>query len=228
MREDVLALRVAARFIQADTLTKQWLMGVKRGWIAVIKSPHEMYDKHRILVEFLSNLGDQVHFQRHGINIVFTGSKARVKFDALLVKTKELVDECQTTYDKLVGDYQYYSKKREEFLDRIEDETGDSIRKLRGVEEFIEKYPDYKNLHYFWVQAMEPVDQYRWHPETVWASATKAFDAMMKFLYAEAKATAENQKEWGGVTLFDDNYATVEKEFDLNGVKVVIIDSSVD
>ena len=227
MRDDVLALRVAARFLQADRLTKDWLMGVKRGWNAVIKSPHEVYDKHRILVEFLRNLGDQIHFQKHGVNIVFTGSKARDKFDALLAKTKELVDSCETTYDKLVGDYRYYSKEREKFLDKIEDETGDNIRNLKGVEEFIQKYPDYKNIHHFWVKAMEPVDQYRWNPETVWAPATKAFDAMMKHLYAEAKATAEYQKEYGD-TLFDDNYATIEKEFDLNGAKVVIIDDSVD
>jgi hypothetical protein len=105
---------------------------------------------------------------------------------------------------------------------------GDSIRKLQGVENFTEKYPDYKSIHTFWVKAMDPVDQYRWNPETVWAPATKAFDEMMKLLYSDAKATKEYAEEYNDTTLFDDSYATVEKVFDLNGAKVVIIDDTVD
>jgi hypothetical protein len=228
MREDVLALRVAARFIQADTLTKQWLMGVKRGWAAVIKSPHEMYDKHRILVEFLKNFGEQILLKRHGINITFTGSKARNKFEALLAKTREEVDQCEVTYDKVAGEYRYYSGEREKFLDKIEEETGDNIRNMKGAEEFIKKYPDYKNLHHFWVKAMDAVDQYRWHPEVIWAPANKTFDAMMKFLYSEAKETAEYLTKDYGRDLINDSYATVDKEYDLNGAKIIIVDDSID
>ena len=111
---------------------------------------------------------------------------------------------------------------------RLKRRPGDSIRKLQGVENFTEKYPDYKRIHTFWVKAMDPVDQYRWNPETVWAPATKAFDEMMKLLYSDAKATKEYAEEYNDTTLFDDSYATVEKVFDLNGAKVVIIDDTVD
>ena len=226
MREDVLTLRVAARFIQADILTKQWLMGVKRGWTAVIKSPHEMDDKHKALIEFLRNLGDQVLFQRHGMNIVFTGSRERIKFENLLAKTKGQVFEVYTEYEKIASNYREVSEKREKFLDEIEERTGDNIRKLHGSDEFIRKYPEYEPYHAKWTKAMDAVDQYRWHPEVVWAPATRVFDALMKHLYADAKATAEYKKEHGEDPI-DDFYSTVPKEFDLNSAKVVVIDDSV-
>lgn len=63
---------------------------------------------------------------------------------------------------------------------------------------------------------MDAVDQYRWHPEEAWAPATKVFDALMRHLYADARATAEYKKEHGDDPI-DDFYATVPKEFDLNG-----------
>jgi hypothetical protein len=226
MREDVLTLRVAARFIQADVLTKQWLMGVKRGWIAIIKSPHETPDKYKALTEFLSNLGDQVLFQKHGINIVFTGSKERIKFESLLAKTKEQILENYSNYEKIVREYQEISGRREKLLDEIEERTGDNIRKLHGADEFIRRYPEYKPYHEEWVKAMEDLDPYRWHPEVAWAQSTKAFEALMKHLYVDAKATAEYKKEHGEDP-FSDSYATVPKEFDLNGTKIIVIDSSV-
>jgi hypothetical protein len=226
MREDALTLRVAARFIKADALTKQWLMGVKRGWVAIIKSPHETPDKHRALTEFLRNLGDQVLFQRHGMNIVFSGSKERVKFETLLAKTKEQVLETYKDYEKVASEYREASDEREKFLEEIEGRTGDNIRKLHGAEEFIRKYPEYKAYHEKWVTVMDAVDQYRWHPEEAWASATRIFDVLMKHLYADARATAEYKKEHGE-DLIDDFYATVPKEFDLNGTKVVVIDDTV-
>lgn len=226
MREDVLALRVAARFIQADSLTKQWLMGVKRGWATVIKSPHETPDKYKVLIEFLRNLGDQVRFQKHGINIVFMGSKARIKFDTLLEKTQEQVTNTYNTYERIASEYRLASGEREKFLDDIEGKTGDNLRKLKGADEFIRKYPDYRPYHERWVKAMDAIDQYRWHPEIAWESATRAFDALMKHLYADAKATAEYKKEYE-VNPIDDFYTTVPKEFDLNGAKIVVIDDSV-
>jgi hypothetical protein len=226
MREDVLALRVAARFIQADALTKQWLMGVKRGWAAIIKSPHETSDKYNAITEFLRNLGDQVLFQKHGINIVFTGSKERAKFESLLAGTKEQVLGIYTEYEKVANNYRDVSSERDVFLSEIEDRTGDNIRKLHGADEFIRRYPEYKPYHEKWIKAMDAIDQYRWHPEIVWAPATRIFDVLMKHLYADAKATAEYRKEHGE-DLIDDFYSTVPKEFDLNGTKVIVIDDSV-
>lgn len=76
-------------------------MGVKRGWVAIIKSPHEPPDKHKALTEFLRNLGDQVLFQRHGMNIVFSGSKERIKFETLLAKAKEQVLDTFNEYEKV-------------------------------------------------------------------------------------------------------------------------------
>jgi hypothetical protein len=226
MREDVLALRVAARFIQADALTKQWLMGVKRGWAAIIKSPHETSDKYKAITEFLRNLGDQVLFQKHGINIVFTGSKERAKFESLLARTKEQVLGVYTEYEKIASAYRDVSSERDGFLSEIEDRTGDNIRKLHGADEFIRRYPEYKPYHEKWIKAMDAIDQYRWHPEVVWSPATRIFDVLMKHLYADAKATAEYRKEHGE-DLIDDFYSTVPKEFDLNGAKVVVIDDTV-
>ena len=65
-----LAHRVANRYITAELLTKQWLMGVRRGWLSLLKPQiHDWPDVFKAfdrLIQFVDNLEDQVLFVRRG------------------------------------------------------------------------------------------------------------------------------------------------------------------
>src|SRR5574338_1135872 len=83
----MLAERVARRF-QAELLTKSWLMGVRRGWLSLMKPQvNDFNDVFRAigrLWKFVKNLQDQVYNVRQIIN---KGSdEITAAFDKLLAE----------------------------------------------------------------------------------------------------------------------------------------------
>lgn len=216
-----LARRVARRFV-AEKLTRQWLMAVKRGWLAVLKSSDEPYKKFKMLHRFLDKLREQVIFQRHGLGITFEGSVEREAFEQALKKTKVKLTSINETYEADHKRERDADIARQEFFERIEDQTGDSIRRM-GLDEYLRKYPDYEPYAKAFRDAMDA------HGRWVYGDGffrqlrpvTKAFEDVMQILYAEAKARKEYEGTGGELT-----DVSMEKVFSLGRVKVVVVDDN--
>jgi hypothetical protein len=216
--------KVVQRYKLSSTLTRNWLSRVKKGWKAVLASPHEPKDKFTILQEFLKNLREQVLYQKHGLDIIFEGSAGRQRFETLLAKTQAKLSQLSDEYVLASTEFHLASSVRDDFVIKIEKETGDNVRRL-GDERFTLKYPTYKPFRDEWLKTMEALDQWRWYPEKMFGSLTRIFDELMKHLYADAKARADYESAGGQI---DDRHLTIEKVFDLSGLKVVMIDDNID
>ena len=215
-----LASRVARRFV-ADKLTRQWLLGVKRGWNAILKSSDPPYQQFKMLHRFLDKLREQVVFQKHGLGITFEGTVEREAFEKALQKAKDKLTATEVTSEADKKREYDTDIARQEASAKIEDRTGDSLRRL-GLREFTEKYPEYKPYADAFHEAMNTADKWKYGGfEKQLRPVTRAFEAVMKILYAEAKAL-KHQEELGLEPLVD---ISAEKVFSLGRVKVVVVDN---
>lgn len=200
-----LAQVVAGRYLQADAevLTKEWVMGVRRGWLSLMKPRISDYASvlraHDALDQFVEGLRDQIKYVRRGPATRQTGKlwpKINAQFEKLLEAINDSKNKAQHWKDHIDGRAlsQQWGEDRSEdarkmlelYKSNFADATGTTV-KLRGE---------------------------RWKG----VDLTHLMDQILKLLREDAK----NLTEWG----LDKPPESVYKEFDLHGMKIVMDDST--
>lgn len=213
---DPIVSRVVAR--TAGVLTRNWLLGVKKGWNAVIRaSKYPFPDKFEKLHSFLKNLHEQVLYQQHGFYTIFLGGPTQAELSAKFEEVHKKLDSLEQAYTRDVNNYHDADIARQ---DKRLDLTG-QFRYPGGVEHFIEVYPEYKPYWDHYIRTMEVADVWSRTPEKALASATRAFEAVMKILYTDAKQRLDYDQQGGDL---ETKHLEVERIFDLQGMKVIIVD----
>jgi hypothetical protein len=94
---DPLAITVAARYMRAELLTKQWLMGVRRGWLHLLSAKPNgwpaIFKAFDALRDFVDNLEEQVKFVRRGPYSSHSTMSEGEKLDQAFKKLKEAITE---------------------------------------------------------------------------------------------------------------------------------------
>lgn len=202
---NALALRVARRF-QAETLTKGWLMAVRRGWISVMKAPVSDYQdvlaKFGKLSLFVKNLREQVLNVRRGPMTSLENSderkqmEARFKrFDAMVWDAAQKAKHWKSAYEgKTIGGEQ----------DRL---NGEKMLELY-IRDFDSASSGYKE----------------WASRSRQASLTEFLDDTLELLYEDAKRIKKYEEANPDVPLHTNE--SVFTEFDVHGMKFVIVDGT--
>lgn len=189
-------------FVVAELLTKQWLMGVRRGWLSLMH-PHvnDFEDVFRALGrlhQFVQNLRDQVLNVRQVVHK--DAPKLTAAFEQLLKEVERAggsAEHWKRSYDGDVpgGPNEYERKQGEEMLALYRKDFDSAVagsKPQRGS-----------------------------HGLVRGASLTEFFDDILKLLYAEAKwldeATKANPEE---PVHADASF----REFMIRGVKIVVVD----
>lgn len=201
---DRLLLRVARRFT-AETLTKQWLMAVRRGWLSLMKpSIQDFGDVERAvgkLQAFASNLRDQVLNVRRG---PYTSTPS-------MSHGKELEEAFKTLQDQ-ISDVSVSVRHWKQCYD------GQSMGDCRKDGEHM--------LNLYRTKFEEATSRSK--PKRGGgglvreASLTEFFDDLLKVLYEDAKRLREYEEANP-----NDPYekkAPVFKEFAFGGMKIVVLD----
>lgn len=202
---DGLALRVARRF-RAETLTKPWLMAVRRGWVSLMKPPVQDYgdvfkafDK---LLEFTKNLRDQVLNVRRGpytsAPSMMDRGKMEDAFETLQRHIKDAAGTAKHWYESyegigLAGNQPGARRDGEHMLDLYK-------RDFDGATSF-DKTSRGKNRK---------------------ASLTELLGDILKILYVDAERIKDHDEKNPGVQL--DIKEEVFKEFQIGGATVVVLD----
>lgn len=204
----MVAERVARRFV-AEILTKQWLMGIRRGWLKLMKPNISSWrDVHQAigkLLQFVANLRDQIKYIRQGPSRLLD-SQFQGKLDKALDNLEKAIKEARSSAEHWneVADspdpvYRGTFKREEgeymltRFRDHFEETTSTSVRK-RGGGGLVRD-----------------------------ASLTEMLDKVLKLLREDAKALAEyNEANPEGKWAPEEAFT----EFDLQGMKVVVDDST--
>jgi hypothetical protein len=198
---DVLAHRVARRFM-AELLTKQWLMGVRRGWLTLLKPTirgyRDVFEAIDRLDTFASNLRDQV------LNVRQVVDKEDV--DKVLTKLRDEIKRARETASHWNNSYLGATP----FPSEYERKAGEQMLDL------------YRTNFEAAVSGSKP--QRGGRGLTREAPLTEFLDDALKFLYSEAKYLDKEDK-----TRADPEHPNVYrdpvfKEFDFGGVKVVVVD----
>lgn len=213
--------RVARRFT-AEMLTKEWLMGVRRGWLTLMKPAIQDYgDVFKALDKigvFVTNLKDQVMFVRRGPYTSLPSLSEGKKFEATYKKLMEVLADARSKARHWAA---CYEGKNTPVGDCRAD--GEHMLALyqRDFESACSNYKGPKN-----------------RPRE--ALFTEFFDDLLKLLYADAKRLKENyeaehagwkkmvEEEEGFDEPFEypaqERVDSAFKEFDFGGMKVVVVD----
>lgn len=217
--------RVAARRV-AEDLTRDWLMKVKRGWLATVTGEGEVKEKFDKLREFVGYLVEQVRFQYQGLSTRYPFMSAGKALTDAAAEVQKKITTLESKHDMLLLSKVMADKAWQAFRDDLYEIEGVSagklIREMGGVEAFWEKYPEDKVLSEKYDAAREALWKLTGNAEKFFGPATTAFEKVMKLLYADAKALAEAKAQ--GLEVPDESMA---KEFELYGAKIVIADPSV-
>jgi hypothetical protein len=199
---DPLAAKVARRFT-AELLTKQWLMGVRRGWLTLLKPNingyREVFEAIDRLYTFASNLRDQV------LNVRQVVDKEDV--DKVLTKLLNEITRARQTASHWNNSYLGAGPGGPNEHDR---KAGEQMLDL------------YKTNFEGAVSGSKPQRGGRGLDRE--APLTEFLDDALKLLYSEAKYLDKEDK-----TRVDPEHPNVYrdpvfKEFDFGGVKVVVVD----
>lgn len=238
---DPLSHRVAARYMVAELLTKQWLMGVRRGWVSLLKPPiHDFTDVFRALGrlhQFTTNLREQVYNVRQILNKPQAAPSQRK--DEPEKKFRERLKE----HAKYVGTQ--IENRFNALIEKIED-AGSKARHWKDVYDGNTPFPSEEQrqrgeqmLNLYSTNFEGAISTHRqdrggrYHE----ASLTVFLDDILKLLYQEAAELAKYEKnrqenlqsQLPGVREFELEHGNlfaepVFKEFTIGGVKVVVVD----
>ena len=208
--------RVADRFhrtVVAETLTKSWLMGVRRGFLSLLKPVIRDYDDVfaalKKLERFVDNLKDQVTYVRRGpLSGLADSDESRKLAEAFTAITKVLEDaesaarhwkECYDGTD--LNARQGWGSCRDD---------GEKM-----LETYRTKFQDALQGH------VKTRGKYRQERS---ADITEFLDRILKILYADAKAIQEHRKVDPEPMAVEEGVFT---EFTVGKMKVVIVDPKI-
>lgn len=217
---------VTMRRFQAEDLTHGWLVKVKRGWLSIVDSGSDLDKTMERLRRFLRNLVDQVTFQVQGFQTRFPQFHEEIGLTAAVDKVLKKLDAAQKTYVDLVS----FAKEKEnemwsarEIESRSYGVSWPELLQMKGGKEAFQKVNAWDALNEEAVEkAYGPVNDARDNPDKFLASVTRAFEGVMKILYADARDLAK-ARETGTVI----PPTEMAKEFDLYGMKVIIADPTI-
>ncbi len=198
--------RVAARYA-ADILTKEWLMGVRRGWLKFTDpSIGDWDDVHRAyknLALFVNNLMEQVFYARRG---PYTGSPTMAEG----AKVLKLLGQLSAAIDELKGKAKHWQEVQENRarLPGFKQEEGEQMLNLYRTD-----FPAASEI------ALETTPG-RWRN----GNLTELMDKVLKLLREDASRIKEHDEKNPATPYEPQN---VFKEFDLHGMKIVIGDPKV-
>jgi hypothetical protein len=200
------AERVAARYA-SDVLTKEWLMGVRRGWLKVMDPPigdwDDVHQAYKNIALFIKNLMDQVFYARRG---PYTGTPTMTEGKKVL----DLLGKLAGAADELKSRARHWQTVQEGKAP-----AGGGFRQEEG-EHMLNLYrTDFPSASEFALEASPG----KWRN----ASLTELMDKVLKLLREDAARIKDHDEAHP-----NDQYSppNVYKEFDLHGMKVVIDDDS--
>ena len=215
-----LSRRVAQRYVTAELLTKQWLMGVRRGWLSLLKPPiHDWPDVFKAfdrLIEFVNNLEEQVLFVRRG---PYTTSPQMSEGKELREASKRLKDVLNDLYSSAkFWHLQATGKPGDPFVQRKDDGE-------RMLQIYKDNFAGTLEVH---VKTKKDFAKGRWN-DTRSAGITELFDKILEILRADAKRLddAMQAEEEHGISVTRENFAEPAfREFSFGRMKVIVIDPS--
>ena len=202
-----LADRVARSFV-AEELTKEWLMGIRRGWLQLMKpSVTDFEDVVKAIVQldrFVDRLKDQVFFVKRGPKTgLLSGTKERKRAEVLFKQLSDAVYEAKSG-----------ANHWKDWLDGTalgfqwgEDRSDDARHMLKQYK------TDFEGTTSGSVPIRGGGGRHRPQP------LTETLDKILKLLRADAKILKDLPDRF--------DTAPAYKEFDLGGVKVIIDDETV-
>lgn len=194
-----LSQRVARRF-KAELLTKRWLMGVRRGWLSLMKPRIRDWDDVQRAIdklhEFVKNLGEQTNYVRRGVP-----NPKRDKLFANLLK--EVKDQ----------------RSRAEHWMRVHKQTGLPGFPPEDGAKMLKLY----QTNFAGAMTTEVRTRGGYNPTRV-GSLTELLDKILASLRADAKRLKEDDTTDSEV-MFDEWREPAFKEFSYGRMKVVVIDA---
>lgn len=200
-----LSVKVARRFV-AETLTRRWLMGVRKGWISLLKPSISDYDDvfkavGRLQV-FVKNFEAQIYNVRRGPLTSISGDLRATKLKKALDALKEALSDAQS---KVTHWADAYNGTGLAGLSPRMREDGEKMLRLYSTN-FEEALSSYKTVR----------------GKTRSTTLTELFSDVLKPLYEDADLIQEHNESHPDVTL--DVTQDVFKEFAIGSMKVVILD----
>ncbi len=221
MRMDPLALRVVRRF-RAELLTKQWLMGVRRGWLSLMNvKPHGwsgVFKAFDHLREFVDNLEAQVSHVRRGPYTSLPSTESQALKAAFKNLRETLSDMRRSAQHWMEVEHQ-----GPDFLGR------GSFTPDQGVhmrERYENHFPECLTTH---VPTKINPSKDRWNP-TREGSITELLDKVLEILRADAARLDKAIKTEEAIGINETKPAFEEPsytQFELHGIKVVVDDTTV-
>ena len=209
-----LSRRVAQRYVTAELLTKQWLMGVRRGWLSLLKPSiqdwPDVFKAFDRLIEFVDNLEDQVLFVRRG---PFSSPPGMTEGKALRTVFKNLKNA--------LSDQRSSAK----FWHEQATGTGSLVQRKEDGEKMFQIYKDnFAGTLDTHIKTRKNPAKGQWN-STRSAEITELLDKILEILRDDAKLITEHSKNHPDEKLVIEEPAF--KEFDLHGMKVVVDDRTV-
>lgn len=211
-----LAYRVAQRFLVAEVLTKQWLMGVRRGWLSLLKPTinnwRDVFAALDRLIEFATNLEEQVLLVRRGpytsSPYMSEGKELRAAFKVL---KSALVDQrlsAEFWHGQATGGPGHLQHRKED---------GEKM-----FEVYRDNFAGTLTTH---IKTRRNPAKGRWN-DTRSAEITELLDNILEILRTDAKRLddAMRAEEEHGITVTRENFAEPAfREFSFGRMKVIVV-----
>lgn len=195
---DALAHRVVARYLEAAVLTKDWLMGIRRTWLKLLKPQVRNWkDIHRAIAQlhaFVRNLRDEVFYTRRG---PYTGAPT-MKEGA---KVAKLLDELEATLKEAKSQAQFW----------------ENVYEGRSLPGFTREQAE-QSLRAWTTEFEDAVSS------SIQGSVTKILDKILKLLREDAQRVRKHDEASPDEPF---KHEEAYKEFSLGKMKVVIDDRTV-
>jgi len=217
---DPIATHVARRF-RAELLTKQWLMGVRRGWLHLMETlkPNgwpAIFKAFDTVREFADNLEEQVKYVRRGPYSSHSTMSEGEELDALFKKLKNAIAEKRSS----ATHWYNVDNQKPGFGDGgFTKDQGEQMRKL-----YEEKFGELLTAY---VPTKVNPAKGQWN-KTREAHLTEFLDKILDLLRKDAarlQKSIETEKEQLGESPTEETFKDpVFKEFSLGRMKVIVTD----
>jgi len=199
---------------KAEFLTKDWLMGIRKGWLSLLKPNIEDWNDVFIafdeLIKFVNNLEESIKYVRPSLSSIsptaFESEKNQLYslFRYLRKEIKENRDKARHWYNSAIDNIPFPSEEKRKDAERML-----LIYKTKFEE----------------VLTTEVKTNVGWNKNRP-ASITEILDKILKILRKNAKEIEKSRQTDPKVTaeIYGDS---TYKEFDLYGMKIVIDDTTV-
>ncbi len=219
LRMDPLAPKVARRFM-AELLTKQWLMGVRRGWLSLMNvKPHGwagVFKAFDHLTDFVDNLEAQVFYVRRGPYTSLPSMSESQELKAAFKKLRDVLHELRRSA-------QHWMEVEHQGADYLGRGTFTPDQGVHMREMYETKFPELLTTH---VPTKINPAKGVWNP-TRPGSITELLDKVLELLRADAARLdkAIKTEEGAGINETRPNFEEPSfKEFAIGSAKVVVTD----